>query len=361
MSATFRTLSRRTVMAAASSSALTLLAGLGFAPAAHAEQGVLNVYSARHYQTDQALYDNFAKANNVKINRVDTDDAGVTQRLKAEGAASPADVILLVDASRLTRADADGLFAPIKSAKLDAAVPAQYRGVTPQGSTWFGLSTRARVIVYNKARVKPGQVDTYEKLADPANKGLVCTRSGSHPYNLSLFSTMLSHLGAAKTETFLKGMVSNMARAPKGGDTDQIKAVASSECGVALTNSYYLARLMRSQNPEDRNVAEKVGVVFPNQSSWGTHMNIAGGAVAKHSRNKAMAQKFLEYLVSPEAQGQFADGNNEWPIAKNVKFDNPALRAMTGGKPFKSEVIPVAVVGKNQNTVQQILDRVGYK
>ena len=156
-------------------------------------------------------------------------------------------------------------------------------------------------------------------------------------------------------------MVNNMARSPKGGDTDQIKAVASGECGVALTNSYYLARMMRSGNPADRAVIEKVGVVFPNQGSWGTHMNIAGGAVAKHSKNKQLAQQFLEYLASAKAQDYFANGNNEWPVVKGVSLPNPALRAMTGGKSFKSETIPVAVVGKHQTRVQQLLDRVGYK
>ena len=332
------------------------------APSVLAQQKVLNIYSARHYQTDQALYDAFAKANNVKINRVDTDDAGVLQRLKAEGSASPADVVLLVDASRLAKADADGLFAQIKSPVLEKAIPAQYRdSSTANGTTWYGFSTRARVIVYNKTKVKPADVDSYEKLASAANRGKVCTRSGSHPYNLSLFSTMVEHIGADKTQAVLQGMVGNMARAPKGGDTDQIKAVASGECGVALTNSYYLARMMRSGNPADRAVIEKVGVVFPNQGSWGTHMNIAGGAVAKHSKNKQLAQQFLEYLASAKAQDYFANGNNEWPVVKGVSLPNPALRAMTSGKSFKSETIPVAVVGKHQTRVQQLLDRVGYK
>ena len=171
------------------------------APSVLAQQKVLNIYSARHYQTDQALYDAFAKANNVKINRVDTDDAGVLQRLKAEGSASPADVVLLVDASRLAKADADGLFAQIKSPVLEKAIPAQYRdSSTANGTTWYGFSTRARVIVYNKTKVKPADVDSYEKLASAANKGKVCTRSGSHPYNLSLFSTMVERIGADKTQ-----------------------------------------------------------------------------------------------------------------------------------------------------------------
>ena len=327
--------------------------------AASAQEKVLNLYSARHYQTDEALYANFTKATGVKINRVDADDAGILARLKSEGTASPADVILLVDAARLWRAETDGLFQPVKSALLESRIPATLRGADAgQGSQWFGFSTRGRVIVYNKTTVNKADADTYEELGDPKNKGKVCTRSGSHPYNLSLFGAVMQHLGEPATEAWLKGMVANMARAPKGGDTDQIKAVASGECQIALTNTYYLARMMRSSNPDDRSVVEKVGVVFPNQSSWGTHVNIAGAGIAKNSPNRAAAQQFLEYLASEQAQAYFADGNNEWPVVAGSKTANPALDAMG---PFKAETIPVSVTGMNQTKVQQMLDRVGYK
>ncbi len=327
-----------------------------------AQDKVLNLYSARHYPTDEALYSDFTKATGIKINRVDSDDAGIIARLKAEGSASPADVILLVDAARLWRGEVDGMFLPVKSKALEAAVPAQLRAKTADdgGTPWFGLSTRARVVVYDKLKVNKQDVDTYEKLADPKNKGKLCIRSGSHPYNLSLFGAMTEHLGPAQTEVWLKGLVNNMAREPKGGDTDQIKAVASGECGIAVTNTYYLARLMRSTNPADKAVTERVGVVFPNQQTWGTHVNVAGGAVARYSKNTANAVKFLEYLVSPEAQNHFANGNNEWPVVKGLKLDNPALQAMTGGN-FKSELIPISAVGMNQIKVQQMLDRVGFK
>ena len=327
-----------------------------------AQEQVVNVYSARHYPTDEALYANFTKTTGIKINRVDADDAGILARLKAEGTASPADIILLVDASRLWRGEIEGLFQPIKSKALDDAIPAQYRGkATPAGETpWFGFSTRARVIVYDKAKVKKEDVDTYEELGDPKNKGKLCIRSGSHPYNLSLFGSVTEHLGNAAAEQWLKGMVSNMARAPKGGDTDQIKAVASGECGIAVTNTYYLARIMRSNTADDQAIMDRVGVVFPNQSTWGTHVNIAGGAVARNAKNPANAIKFLEYLASAPAQDHFANGNNEWPVAKGVKLNNPALQAMTGGS-FKSETIPISVVGMNQVKVQQMLDRVGFK
>ncbi|MGB4021445.1 MAG: extracellular solute-binding protein, partial [Limnohabitans sp.] len=229
----------------------------------------INIYSARHYPTDEALYSDFTKSTGIKINRVDADDAGVLTRLKAEGAASPADVILLVDAARLWRAEVDGLFMPIKSKVLEAAIPENLRAKRSDngGIAWFGLSTRARVIVYDKVKVKSSEVDTYEKLANPQFKGKLCIRSGSHPYNLSLFGAMTEHLGPQQTEIWLKGLVANFARNPAGGDTDQIKGVASGECAVAVTNTYYLARLMRSSNPSDKALVEKIGVVFPNQSS----------------------------------------------------------------------------------------------
>jgi iron(III) transport system substrate-binding protein len=325
----------------------------------------LNLYSARHYSTDEALYNDFTKTTGIKINRVDADDAGILNRLRAEGASSPADVILLVDAARLWKGEIDGLFSPVKSKLLEDAIPAQYRAkATPEGTPWFGFSTRARVVVYNKATIKRDDVDTYEELGDAKNKGKLCTRSGSHPYNLSLFGAVTEHVGSAAAEVWLKGMVSNMARDPKGGDTDQIKAVASGECGIGLTNTYYLARLMRSDKAEDKAVMEKIGIVFPNQNSWGTHLNVAGGAVAKNAKNREAAIKFLEYLASPSAQKYFADGNNEWPTAKGVKINNPALKAMlvgNGDESYKSETISAGVIGMNQVKVQQILDRVGYQ
>jgi iron(III) transport system substrate-binding protein len=350
----------RQVLAGGLTGAALLLAGA--VQPAWAQESVLNIYSARHYPSDEALYAGFTQKTGIKLNRVDADDAGILARLKAEGAASPADVILLVDAARLWRGEMDGLFMPIKSARLDAAIPAKLKA-KPQsdGATaWFGFSTRARVIVYDKTKVQRTDVDTYEELGDPKNKGKLCTRSGSHPYNLSLFGAMLEHKGAAATQAWLAGMVANMARSPKGGDTDQIKAVASGECAIAITNTYYLARLMRSADAADKAVADKVGVVFPNQDSTGTHVNIAGGAVAKNTKNVKNALAFLEYLASPEAQEHFANGNNEWPAVKGVQSVNPALQAMAPSA-FKTEAIAVSDIGKNQVQVQQMLDRVGYR
>ncbi|GKQ56582.1 extracellular solute-binding protein [Sphaerotilus sulfidivorans] len=337
---------------------ISCLGALAATPALAQEQ-VLNLYSARHYQTDEALFSNFTKATGIKINIVSADDAGILQRLKSEGAASPADVILLVDAARLWFAQTNDLFAPVKSSYLEQRIPAQLRGKDAgQGSEWFGYSTRARVVVYNKLKVKREDVDSYAKLADPKLKGQFCSRSGSHPYNLSLFGSYLEHAGPAATEAWLKGLVANQARDPKGGDTDQIKATASGECGVALSNTYYIARMMRSNKPDERAAMEQVGVVFPNQQSWGTHVNVAGGAMARHARNRVAAVKFLEYLATDEAQRYFADGNNEYPAVSAVKISNPALDTLG---PFKQELIPLSAVGQNTPKVQQMLDRAGYK
>ncbi len=343
-------------------SLLVAMATVGLAtslPALSQSSGVLNLYSARHYQTDEALYADFTKQTGIKINRIEADDNALYERLRSEGKNSSADVILMVDAARLWRAEIEGLFQPVKSKVLETRIPKNLRSNDAgQGSQWFGFSTRARVIVYNKATVKPSDVDTYEKLADPVNKGKVCTRSGSHPYMLSLIGAMYERSGEAATEAWAKGMVANMARAPKGGDTDQIKGVASGECGVALTNSYYLARLIRSDKPADQQVVSKIGLIWPNQASTGAHMNVAGGAVAKNAPNKAAAIKFLEYLASDSAQQYFADGNNEWPAVKSVKTNNPALNKWGS---FKEENISIAAIVKNQIYAQKILDRVSYK
>lgn len=319
----------------------------------------LNVYSARHYQTDEALYGGFTKATGIKINRIEASDNALIERLKSEGVKSPADVILLVDAARLWRAEKDGMFQLVKSAYIDERIPENLRAQAEGGgNTWVGYSTRARVIVYNKARVKPEDVNTYEKLADPINKGKVCTRSGSHPYMLSLVGAMIERRGEAATEEWAKGMVANQARAPRGGDTDQIKAVAAGECGVALTNSYYFVRMMRSTKPEDQAMMAKIGFLWPNQETSGTHINIAGGGIAKNAPHPEAATKFLEYLATDGAQVYFADGNNEWPAVASVKVENPGLKELGS---FKVEDVSVAAMGRNQIAAQKILDRARFK
>lgn len=319
------------------------------------ENKVLNLYSARHYQTDEALYNNFTKTTGITIRRIELGDEALLERLRNEGANSQADVILLVDAARLWKLQIEGLTQPVKSKTLDERIPAQFRA---QEGQWFGFSSRARVIVYNKDSVAPADVQNYEDLANPKLKGKVCTRSGSHPYMLSLMGAMVEHLGADGAEKWAKGVVENMARPPKGGDTDQIKGVASGECGVALTNSYYWVRLLRSDKPEDKAVVAKVGFVWPNQKQKGTHINVSGGAVARHAPNREAAIKFLEYLASNEAQVYFADGNNEWPVVKGVKPNNTALNGLGT---FKEDPVSAQTLARNTVTAQRILDRVGYR
>ena len=325
----------------------------------HAQENVLNLYSARHYQTDEALYTGFTQQTGIKINRIEADDNTLLERLRNEGKNSPADVILLVDAARLWRAQTEGLFQPVQSSVLNSRVPANLRAQDEgAGSAWFGFSTRGRIIVYNKVAVKREDVSTYESLADPANKGKVCTRSGSHPYMLSLIGSMIERNGEEATEKWARGMVANFARPPQGGDTDQIKSVATGECGVTVANTYYYARLMRSTKPEDRELMNKVGMIWPNQQTTGTHVNIAGAGVAKNAPHRAAAVKFLEYLASDEAQVYFANGNNEWPVVASAVTQNPALKSMGT---FKQENVPVSAIGKNQIPAQKILDRAGYK
>ncbi|MEO6354682.1 MAG: extracellular solute-binding protein [Oxalobacteraceae bacterium] len=333
--------------------ALSAVAGV------HAEDKELNIYSARHYQTDDALYGDFTKQTGIKINRIEADDNALLERLKTEGKNSPADVILMVDAARLWRAQIEGLFQPVKSKVLKARIPPHLQGNDDgQGPQWYGFSTRGRIIVYNKATVKAEDVATYEALAEPKNKGKVCTRSGSHPYMLSLIGSLVERNGEKATEEWARGMVSNFARPPRGGDTDQIKGVASGECGVALANTYYYVRMMRSTKPEDREAMSKVGFIWPNQKTSGAHVNVAGGGVAMNAPHPKAAVKFLEYLASDSAQRNFSDGNNEWPAVPSVATNNPALESL--GK-FKTEKLSIAIIGKNQIAAQKILDRAGYK
>ncbi len=321
--------------------------------AASAQQSVLNLYSARHYQTDEAMYADFTKQTGIRINRIEGKEDELLQRITSEGASSPADIFITVDASRLDAADKAGVFQPVASKLLDARIPANLR--TPN---WMAFSTRARVIVVNPAAVNPEWVQSYEDLANPRLKGQVCVRSGSHPYNLSLGAALIGHLGEAQTEAWARGLVANFARSPKGGDTDQLRAVAAGECGVALANTYYVARLMRSTAPEDVKAMAALSVVWPNQKSWGTHVNVSGAGVLKNAPNRANALKFMEYLASDSAQAYFADGNNEWPVVKTAQIRNPALDKLG---PFKADTTPLVQWAPQTAAAQMIFDRAGWR
>ena len=328
---------------------------LGLAPAAFAQEKALNLYTSRHYQTDEALYQNFTKATGIKVNRIEAGDDAIIERMKQEGVRSPADVLVTVDAGRLWRAEQAGLLQPAKSKILQERVPAELRH--PDG-LWYGFSLRARPIFYARGRVDPATVRNYEDLADPRHRGKVCIRSSSNVYNLSLMSSMIAAVGPEKAESWARGVVANMARQPKGGDTDQLMALAAGECDIAVANTYYFVRLMKSSKPAEKAAADKIGVVFPNQSGRGAHVNISGAGVAKHAPHRDAAVKFLEYLASPEAQAYFAGGNNEYPVVGKLDAANRELASL--GE-FRKDSLNVSLLGRNQAAAQQIYDRAGWK
>ncbi len=339
-------------IAALAVTAFGLAAALS-ASVVHAQQQVLNLYSSRHYQTDEALYTNFENATGIKVNRIEGPEDPLIERMKSESDKSPADLLVTVDMGRLLKAQQLGLFQPIKSALLEEKIPAELRAAD---GSWFGFSVRARPIFYAKSRVDKSQLPDYESLADPKWKGKICVRSGNHPYNLSLMSSIIAANGPEKAEAWAKGVVANMARPPKGGDTDQIKAVSAGECDIALGNTYYFVRMLKSDKPDDKAAAEKVGVIFPNQGNRGAHINISGAGVAKYAPNKANAIKFLEYLASPQAQDYFSGGNNEYPVV-----GKPVNAQLASLGTFKRDPLPMDTVGKNYAAAAQIFDRVGWK
>jgi len=333
----------------------TLLAGVLHLTPVLAQDAVLNLYTARHYQTDEALYANFTKATGIRINRIDGKEDELLQRIRREASASPADVFITVDAANLQAADDADLFAPVRSKTLDTRIPAQFRG---EDNHWFGFSYRARVIAYNRDKVKPEDVQRYLDLSHQKFKGKLCVRSGGHVYNRTLMASVIYNLGEDKAFDWARGIVANLARPPKGGDTDQIRAVAAGECDLAISNHYYYARLMASDKPADQEVVRKVGILFPDQKGKGTHVNISGGGMLRNAPNKAAAVKFLEYLASDEAQAYFANGNNEWPVVASAKTDNKQLDAL--GK-FKVDQLSAGTLAQYTPKAQRFIDRAGWK
>jgi len=316
--------------------------------------GVVNLYSARHYDTDNIIYQAFTKKTGIKVNLVEADAAKLIERIKSEGRNSPADVILTVDAGNLYRAQAEGLLQPVKSRLLETRIPSNLR--EPSG-LWFGLTKRARVIMFNKDKVNPAMLSTYEDLASPRWRGKVITRSSTHVYNQSLVASMVASNGVKKSEDWIKRFVANFARPPEGNDTAQIRAVAAGVADLAVVNTYYLPRLAKSNKPEDRQVAAKIGVFFPNQNNRGTHINISGAGVAKNAPNRAAAIKFIEYLTEYESQRIFASNNNEYPVLRGVPLD-PILGSY--GQ-FKEDEVSAVELGRNNKTAIQIMDRGGWR
>jgi iron(III) transport system substrate-binding protein len=318
------------------------------------QTNTVNIYSSRHYNTDARLYDGFTQQTGIKVNLIEGKDDELIERIKSEGENSPADILITVDAGRLWRAEQAGIFAPVTSQTLTSQIPASLRH---PNNLWFGFSKRARVIMYNKDRVDPAQLSTYEDLADPKWKGKILIRSSSNIYNQSLVASLIEIHGEQQTEEWCRGLVANLARSPQGGDTDQIEALAAGFGDLAVANTYYLARYGKDQSRKAQAIFEKVGVFFPNQSDRGTHVNISGGGLMKSAPNQENGVKFLEYLVSPSAQEFFSQGNNEYPVVEGTAIDS----VVASFGEFKADTTNVAVYGKNNALAVKIMDRAGWK
>ncbi|HET20361.1 MAG TPA: Fe(3+) ABC transporter substrate-binding protein [Chromatiales bacterium] len=324
---------------------------LAVAPLQAAE---VNVYSGRAEAFLKPLFEDFTRETGIKVNLVSGKDDALIERLKAEGAQSPADLLMTADAGRLHRAKEAGVLQAIDAPILAAAIAAAYRD---GGSQWFGLTMRARVVVYAPGRVKPEELSTYENLADARWKGRLCMRSSDSIYNQSLTASLIAHDGEEPTLAWAKGMVANLARSPKGGDRDQIKAIAAGECDVSLVNTYYLAGMLNAKEASERDAAEKVRVFWPNQQGRGTHVNISGAGVTAAARNVDEARKLLEFMVSDRVQNWYAEVNHEYPVKAGIEV-SPTLRAF--GE-FKADALPLSRLGELNAPAVRLLDRAGWR
>lgn len=329
-----------------------LAAALVFGLAAQAGAQELNIYSSRHYDNDSQLYDKFTEATGIKVNRIEGQPDELIARMKAEGANSPADIYLTVDVGRIWLADKEGLLAAVDSEVLEERIPAHLRH---PDNRWFGLSQRARAIFYNKERMaEPPQ--TYEALADPDLKGKVCIRSSSNVYNLSLMSAIIAHDGAEGAKAWAAGVKDNFAREPEGGDTDQLKGLVSGVCDVAVANTYYFSRAKAETVEGLSEKVDQIGWVMPNQDTTGTHMNVAAAGVTVNAPNRENAVKFLEYMVTDEAQAFFANQNHELPVVEGVPVG--PIAAEYGD--FRKDDLNLSLLGENQPEAQRIFNEVGF-
>lgn len=317
------------------------------------DNGVVNIYSSRHYDTDLALYDEFTEQTGIKINRIEAGADALIERIKSEGEFSPGDVLVTVDAGRLWRAEEAGLLSPVTSETLERRLSENMRH--PDG-LWFGLSKRARVIIYNKENGLPEGLSSYEDLASPAFDGMICMRPSSNIYNLSLLASIIAHDGTEAAEAWAQGVVANFARRPQGNDTSQINAVATGECAISVVNSYYLARFAISDDEAAQAAFDAVGVLFPNQGDRGTHINISGAGVLNYAPNRDNAIRFIEYLTDASAQAYFADGNNEYPAVG----DGTGSSAVEALGTFEEDQLNLSELGVNQAEAARIYDRAGW-
>jgi iron(III) transport system substrate-binding protein len=332
---------------------LALITALAAMPLT-AQASEVNVYSSRHYQADQKIFKTFEKKTGIRVNIVEGNVNALFERLRREGRNSPADVLITVDAGNLGRAQAANLFQPMTWGVVAKVVPAHLREPT---GLWTGLTMRARVLMYHTDRVKPSQLSTYEDLSDPRWKGKILIRSSNNIYNQSLVASMLAAHGDKETLDWAKGLVSNFARKPKGGDRDQIRAIGAGEGDVAVANTYYLGWLTASKESRDKALVSKIGVFFPNQQGRGTHVNISGVGITRHARNKANAVKLIEFLLSKDAQRTFADANFEYP----VRADVPPHAIIAAWGKFKADSLNVTVIGKNNPDAVRLMDRAGWR
>ncbi|WP_410514253.1 Fe(3+) ABC transporter substrate-binding protein [Paenibacillus sp. BR2-3] len=318
------------------------------------EEQVVNVYSARSYDVDKVLYEQFTKETGIKVNTVDGKAEELIERLKREGESTQADLFMTVDGGVLNNAKQAGILQPVSSDTIEQNVPKQLRDSENQ---WIGLSTRARVIVYSKDRVKPEQLSTYEDLTSAAWKGKVLVRPSSSLYNQSLLSSFIELNGQQKAEEWSKGLVANLARTPEGNDRDQAKAIVAGVGDVALMNTYYVGLLINSTDPEEVKVGQSIGVFFPNQETTGTHINVSGAGVTKYSKNKENAVKLLEFLTGVEAQNMVSKENFEFPVNKDAEI--PELLKSWGE--FKTQQIDLGKLGVNNAAALEIMNKTGWK
>lgn len=339
-----------------------LLAGLSLLTAgalpASAQQGggEVNLYSSRHYDSDRALYEAFTRESGIRVRLIEGDADQLIERIRNEGANSPADVFVTVDAARLARAAEAGVLQPFRSRAVEGRVPA---GLRDAGGMWFAVSQRARVVMYDKTKGAPEGLARYEDLADPKFRNQVCARSAAHPYNVSLAASVLAADGPEKTEEWARGVAANMARPPQGGDRDQFRAIPAGQCGLAIANTYYLAGIGASERAEDKALFARIGAVFPNQAPGdrGAHVNISGAGLVKTAPNRAAAERFLEFLVTDKAQEMFALGNMEYPAVAEAPL-HPALRALGS---FRGEPVDAARTNAHAAQALQIMQRAGWR
>jgi len=318
------------------------------------EPGVVNLYTSRHYESDNDLYKIFEEKTGIKVNVVEGKGDELMERLNVEGEATEADLYFTADAGNLHVAKEADLLQPVESEILTKNIPEKLRD---DENYWFAMAKRARVLVYAKDRVKPEELSTYEAMATPEWKGRVVARPADNMYNISLLSSFIEVMGEKEAKDWAKGFAANMAREPQGNDRDQAKAVVAGEADVALMNTYYVGLMSVSEDPEEKKVAEQVGVFFPNQETTGTHINVSAIAVTKYAKNKDNAIKFMEFLSSEEAQGKFAEVNFEYPANPNVE---PSEFLKSWGD-FKEQDIKLSVLGKNQQQAIKIFNEVGWK